>query len=94
MSTDDRTLLIALKKAVDAAAQDGQAAQVRALHEVLEQYNATMADVVRVLHRAKARRAMELGGLAQRISALADSRDDATSTADAVDDWLRSLAQS
>jgi len=91
MEISDGQLLRELKKAVDAAAPEGQAAQAKALEETLRRYDATMADVARALGEVRRRRRQELGRLAGRIEAIAERAEDATDTAASVDAFLRGL---
>ncbi len=93
MTVDDATLLRELRRALDAAAPGGQAAQQAALREVLARYDATLDDVARAVARAKERHRRELSGLAQRLARLADQREQDAATADAVDSFLRSLSR-
>lgn len=91
MDIDDTRLLRELRQALDVAAPGGPEAQSAALRDVLTRFNATLEDVARAVARARERRKRELTGLADRLTRLADQREDARDTADAVDAFLRSL---
>ena len=93
MEIDDATLLRELRRALELAAGGGQAAQAAALREVLARYGATVEDVTRAVGRVKQRHAQELSGLTQRLARLANEREEAAATADAVDTFLRSLGR-
>lgn len=86
-------LLRELRRALDAVAGEGQSAQAAALEATLTEYGATMADVARALRTVRGRRDTELSGLAGRLQALADARDEAQETADAVDAFLRRASE-
>jgi hypothetical protein len=88
----DGQLLRELKLALERVAGEGQAAQAAALEETLRRLGATMADVTRALAVVRNRRRHELAALAGRIGALAEQRTEAEDTADAVDRFLRGLA--
>jgi hypothetical protein len=91
MEISDAELLRELRRAIDAAAPAGNDAQARAVEETLRRYQATMADVARALGALRERRRRELSGLAGRIDALAERRQEDFDTADAVDRFVRAL---
>jgi hypothetical protein len=81
MEISDAELLRELRRAIDAAAPAGNDAQARAVEE----------DVARALGALRERRRRELSGLAGRIDALAERRQEDFDTADAVDRFVRAL---
>ncbi|HET9319037.1 MAG TPA: hypothetical protein VFO27_04655 [Bryobacteraceae bacterium] len=91
MPVDDRQLLRdlteALKQTEDATAEERQAA----VKSVMDKHGATADDVARLLGRARSQQRTQLQGLALRISDLITQREEAASTADAVEAFLRSL---
>lgn len=89
MELSDGELLRELKRAVDAAAAEGTAAQAAAVEATLRRYGATMADVARALGEVRRRRKAEIAGLAGRLEALASTVQDAADTANAADQYLR-----
>lgn len=93
MNVDDMTLLRELRRAVDGAAEFGIDAQAQAVRDVLARHDATLEDVSRAVGKVKQRRRTELSGLSRRLSRLADQREDAVSTADAVDAFIRGLGR-
>jgi ABC-type transporter Mla subunit MlaD len=93
MDINDLRLLRELRRAIDAAAPDGPEAQAAALREVLARQGATLEDVARAVARVKERRRREISALAQRLSRLAEQREEDRDTADAVDIFLRSLGR-
>ncbi len=93
MDIDEAGLLREVRRALDAAAGQGRAAQEAALTEVLARHGATLDDVARAVRRIKERHGRELAGLAARLASLADRRAEEEETAAAVDAFVRSLGR-
>jgi hypothetical protein len=82
-----RDLTEALQQTEDSDANDRQAA----VKAVMERHGATADDVARLLRRARAQQRSQLEGLSLRIEDLIKHREEATSTVDAVEEFLRGL---
>lgn len=91
MPVNDRELLRdlteALKQTENASTDDRQAA----VKAVMDRHGATTDDVARLLRRARSQQRTELQGLALRIGDLIVAREEASSTVDAVEAFLREL---
>jgi hypothetical protein len=91
MAFDEAALLRELRHTLEESAGLSHEALAEALRAVLTRYGASEADLSRLLSRAaRQRRARELSGLAHRLEQVAEQREDAQATAQAVDLFLRS----
>jgi hypothetical protein len=93
MDIDEAGLLREVRRGLEAVAGQGQEAQAAAVRAVLDRYGASFDDLARAVARVKQRHARELAGLSRRIERLAEQREDAAATADAVDAFVRSLGR-
>jgi hypothetical protein len=82
-----RDLTEALQQTEGADANQRQAA----VKAVMERHGASAEDVARLLHRARTQQRTQLEGLSLRIGDLITRREEAASTVDAVEEFLRSL---
>ncbi|HTE83457.1 MAG TPA: hypothetical protein VK821_01875 [Dehalococcoidia bacterium] len=91
MAANDRELLRdlteALKQTENADTDERQAA----VKAVMERHGASAEDVARLLRSARTQQRTQLQGLALRIGDLISQREEAASTADAVEEFLRGL---
>ena len=86
---DDRALLRDLKAAIDRTEGQPLAARSEAVGAVLREHGATLADVGRLLSRARRQHRTELSGLARRLDGLIGQREEMESTVAAVERFLR-----
>lgn len=86
---NDRALLRDLKAAIDRTEGQSPAARNEAVEVVLREHGATLADVGRLLGRARQQHRSELSGLAGRLEGLIGQREEMESTVAAVEHFLR-----
>ena len=85
---DDRALLRDLKAAIEQTEGQSLAARNEAVGAVLREHGATLADVGRLLGRARQQHRNELRGLARRLDGLIGQREEMESTVAAVERFL------
>jgi hypothetical protein len=91
MPVNDRDFLRDLTEALQQTEHSDADQRQAAVKAVMERHGATTDDVARLLRRARAHQHTQLEGLSLRIGDLIKHREEAASTADAVEEFLRGL---
>jgi hypothetical protein len=88
---DDRALLRDLTEALQQTENATAEERQEAIRRVMERHGATPDDVGRLLRRARTQHRNQIKGLAERIDGLINRREEAESTVEAVEEFLRGL---
>ena len=89
MPVDDRALLRDLKAAMERTEGSPTPDRQDAIRGVLEEHGATLADLSRLLQRARSQHRVQLRGLSSRLGDLIARREEDESTVAAVEEFLR-----
>jgi hypothetical protein len=88
---NDREFLRDLTEALQQTEGSDANQRQAAVKAVMERHGATADDVARLLSRARTQQRSQLEGLSLRIEDLIKAREEAASTVDAVQEFLRGL---